>query len=194
MTPQRQKKVKEVLDHRQKDLVVVLENIDDPHNIGAILRSCDAFGVLDVHLLYTQGRAPRLGELKTKAAASALKWLRLTKWNSAAALIKYLKKKKMKIAVTSLRGRSRDVHSVDCIAPLAFVLGNEHTGVSLEMIKAADMNARIPMVGFVQSFNVSVAAAILLYEAYQQREKVGKYLKASFNKIEQKKILKNWEK
>lgn len=177
MTPERKKKIDQVMAHRQKDLAVVLENVDDPHNVGAILRSCDAFGVGEVHLLYYETdrfhtKAPKMQTLKhSKASASAAKWLKITKWNSVAKLSAYLKKKKMAIAVTRLVDKSVDPASIDLAKPVAIVIGNEHEGVSDALAKKASLNLKIPMVGFVQSFNVSVAAALLLYEAFRQRQK-----------------------
>lgn len=157
------------MSRRQKTLAVVLENVDDPHNVGAILRSCDAFGVGEVHLLYTINKAPKNRELRSKSAASAAKWLKITKWDSVSKLTAYLKKKKFKIAVTKLTGSSIDPAQADLAAPVAIVIGNEHDGVSDQLSKKADLNLVIPMQGFVQSFNVSVAAALLLYEAFRQR-------------------------
>lgn len=170
MTPTRQKKIQAVMKHRQPTLVVVLENIDDPHNVGAILRSCDAFGVGEVYLLYTgDHRAPLMRELKSKSAASAAKWLRITRYSSCSKLITELKKKKFHILTTGLGVQSVDMRQADMTRPIAIVLGNEHEGVSSVLLKKADVNVRIPMFGFVQSFNVSVAAALLLYEAVRQR-------------------------
>lgn len=169
MTPTRKNKIEQVMSRRQKTLAVVLENVDDPHNVGAILRSCDAFGVGEVHLLYTINKAPKNRELRSKSAASAAKWLNIKKWDSVSKLAAYLKKKKFKIAVTKLTGSSIDPAAADLAAPVAIVIGNEHDGVSDQLAKKADLNLVIPMVGFVQSFNVSVAAALLLYEAFRQR-------------------------
>jgi len=157
------------MGNRQKDLHVIIEHVDDPHNIGAILRSCDAFGVGEVHLLYTKKKPPRMQELKTKAAASAVKWLKITKWTSVTALVRYVKKQKIRIVTTGLTKKAIDLPALNCAQPIAFVLGNEHDGVSPQMLKAAHDNVNIPMVGFVQSFNVSVAAALLLYESFRQR-------------------------
>ncbi|MSR85251.1 tRNA methyltransferase [Candidatus Uhrbacteria bacterium] len=194
MTKERKKKMETVLAKRQPGLMVVMENVDDPHNVGAILRSCDAFGVLDVHLLYTNGRTPRMKELKSRAAASTLKWLRVTKWNSVSKLVKELKKKKIKIAVTTLLGKTKDPVQMDLTQPVALVIGNEHAGASKEIVKAADLILKIPMNGFVESFNVSVATALLLYEAFRQREKKGMYDQAQMTKKEQAKVLKMWGK
>lgn len=190
MTPQRQKKIEAVLDHRQPTLVVVLEDVDDPHNVGAILRSCDAFGVLDVHLLYTKGKEIRLREIRSKSAASAAKWLRFTKWKSAQELVFALKKKKFLIASTVLSKKSKDPAKVDLTVPIALVLGNEHDGVSPEIQKLSDIHLTIPMQGMVQSFNVSVAAALVLYEAYRQREEQGMYAKPQLKTADRKRVLK----
>lgn len=177
MTPAREKKILSVLSRRQQDLAVILENVDDPHNIGAILRSCDAFGVGTVHLLYTKGKAPRMSELRTKAAASALKWLTVEKWDALPKLLKELKKRKQMVAVTALTGKAKEPAKTDLTVPLAIALGNEHDGVSKALVKAAQINLRIPMYGFVQSFNVSVAAALILYDAACQRAEKGLYSK-----------------
>lgn len=180
MTPERKQKIQKVLSKRDAGLAVVLENVDDPHNVGAILRSCDAFGVGEVHLLYTINKAPKNRQLKSKSAASAAKWLKITKWDSLAKLTAYLKKKKFKIAVTHLIKDSVDPASIDLAKNnIAIVIGNEHDGVSEALAKKADLNLIIPMVGFVQSFNVSVAAALLLYEAFRQRSRRASAPKAS---------------
>ncbi|MCC6563624.1 RNA methyltransferase [Candidatus Uhrbacteria bacterium] len=192
MTPERRKKMEAVLAKRQPTLHVVLENVDDPHNVGAILRSCDAFGVIDVHLLYPKGKMPRMREIKSKSAASAAKWLRFTKWDSPKQLVAFFKKQKIAIVATHMSAKAKDPAKIDLARPVALVLGNEHEGVSKEMLKAADANVLLPMVGFIQSFNVSVAAALLLYEAYRQREGKGMYGEGQLKQAEMKKMMKGW--
>ncbi len=194
MTPERKKKIEAVLEKRQPTLHVVLENVDDPHNVGAVLRSCDAFGVVDVHLLYTKKRAPRLGEIRSTSAASAVKWLRINKWDSVKKLVAHLKKQKVTLVATHMSSKAKDPAKIDLAGPVAIVLGNEHDGVSPELLKASKENVLLPMVGFVQSFNVSVAGALLLYEAYRQREKKGMYKEGQMKKTEAKEILKGWMK
>lgn len=192
MTPERKQRIKYVLAHRQKKLAVVLENIDDPHNVGAILRTCDALGIDEVHLLYhtvnvlrptsldgsgagpekviAEHKLPKMRDLRSKSAASAVKWLKITKWDSPIKLLAFLKNKRMKIAVTRLTEAAIEPAKVDFTKPIALVIGNERDGVSDVLAQKASVNIRIPMVGFVQSFNVSVAAGILLYEAFRQRK------------------------
>jgi tRNA (guanosine-2'-O-)-methyltransferase len=147
---------------------------------------------MDVHLLYPKGKMPRMREIKSKSAASAAKWLRFTKWDSPKKLIAYFKKNKIAIVATHMSAKAKDPAKVDLARPVALVLGNEHAGVSKEMLAAADANVLIPMVGFVQSFNISVAASLLLYEAYRQREKRGMYDKHQLKKGERTKMMKGW--
>jgi tRNA (guanosine-2'-O-)-methyltransferase len=192
MTPERRKKIERALDHRQPDLAVVIDNVWDPHNVGAILRTCDAFGVLDVHLFYSQHPMPKMQELKGKSAASAAKWLRITKWTSAKKLIAHLKKQKMAIVTTDLAAKAHAPKDLAFAKPTALVLGNERDGVSPELSKAATANVQIPMVGFVGSFNVSVAAALLLYEAFRQREAAGMIGTPQLGKRERAALLKKW--
>ena len=153
-TPRRKARLGSVLAHRQPDLTLVLANIHDPHNVSAIYRSCDAFGVDKVHLYYTDTPFPVLGR---KTSASARKW------------------------VESVRHRDRQeletkpLRTWDFTRPTAIIMGNEHSGVNEELISMADGELYIPMYGMIQSFNVSVASAIILSEACRQREAAGFY-------------------
>lgn len=169
MTPRRTKRIADVEARRFASLHAVLENVDDPHNLGAILRSCDAVGVGEVHLVYTNGRPPRMRELRTKAAASAAKWLKLTTWDSVKACVKRLRSKKIRILATHLSEDGKAPWEFDLTTPTAIVVGNEHDGVSAEFVEAAEGIVTIPMRGMVQSLNVSVAAAVILEEALRQR-------------------------
>ena len=172
MTPNREERIAAVMKKRQKDLEVILENVDDPHNIGAILRSCDAVGVGRVHLLYTKGKMPRMQELRTKAAASAAKWLEIKKWTS---LEECLADIHAPLFVATLSDAGRAPWDCDFASPCVIAVGNEHDGPSPELVAAADGIITIPMKGFVESFNVSVATAICLAEAMRQRLANGKY-------------------
>jgi tRNA (guanosine-2'-O-)-methyltransferase len=172
MTPEREKKISTVMARRQKGLEVILENVDDPHNIGAILRSCDAVGVGRVHLLYTKGKPPRMHELRTKAAASAAKWLEIKKWTDVDECLADIS---VPVCVATLADTGRAPWDLDLAKPCAIALGNEHDGPSPELVAKADAIITIPMQGFVESFNVSVAAAICLAEAMRQRLANGDY-------------------
>lgn len=158
--------------HRQLDLTVVCENIHDPHNVSAILRSCDAAGVQDVHLLYTEEQFPKLGK---KSSASAKKWLTFHKHRSYSGLKEALHQQNMQILATSVCPEAKIIYDIDFTLPTAIVVGNEHRGVSEEMLAVADKQIYIPMHGIVESLNVSVATAVILFEAVRQRREKNKY-------------------
>ncbi|OGL74527.1 hypothetical protein A3E39_00715 [Candidatus Uhrbacteria bacterium RIFCSPHIGHO2_12_FULL_60_25] len=174
MTPEREQRISSVTARRQRDLQVVIENVDDPHNLGAILRSCDAVGVGTVHLLYHGDHTPpNMRDLKTKAAASAAKWLEIKKWGSVEACVASVKPATIYAATLSDRGRAP--WDLDLVSPCAIAVGNEHDGPSDELVRSADGIITIPMQGFVDSFNVSVATSICLAEAMRQRIAKEKY-------------------
>lgn len=171
-TERRLQKIRDVLSHRQPDLTVVFENIHDPHNVSAILRTCDAVGVLETYLLYTSEPFPRLGK---KSSASAKKWVLQKKYSAYDLLFAELREQGYRIFATALRKDAISVYEVDWTQPTAIILGNEHRGVSEEAIRRADAIIFIPQVGMIQSLNVSVAAGVILYEAYRQRFQAGMY-------------------
>ncbi|MDD5726025.1 MAG: RNA methyltransferase [Patescibacteria group bacterium] len=164
----RQERIDHVKSQRWQDLEMVLEQIDDPHNIGAILRTCEAVGIQTVHLVYSDSKPPRLAEL-VDTAMSAVKWLDIKKWESVAACVKDLKKRNLSIRVTALVSGGKPQWDFDWTKPSAIVVGNEKSGVSPEFLKAADEIVTIPMRGFIQSLNVSVSAAVVMEEALRQR-------------------------
>jgi len=162
----RRERIMRVLERRQPDLTVVIENIHDPHNVSAILRSCDAVGVMRVELLYTVEKFPRIGR---KSSSSANKWLERRKSTSVDVCYETLRAEGFKIYATHLDSKAVSLYDLDLTERVALVFGNEHRGVSDEAARKADANFQIPMVGMIQSLNVSVAAAVSLYEALRQR-------------------------
>ncbi len=174
-TDRRLKKIHRVLKARQLDLTVVCENIHDPHNVSAILRTCDAVGISKVHLLYTNEAFPKLGK---KSSASAKKWLDFQRHEDHSDLRQALKSRNMTIYATHIDPSARSIYEVDWTQPSAIIVGNEHRGVSREALLSADFNIKIPMAGMVESLNVSVAVAVILYEAFRQRLQSGKYRQA----------------
>lgn len=164
----RAERIAQVERRRQRDMHVVLDHVDDPHNIGAILRSCDAFGVGEVHLVYEGVRGPSLGEIRG-TAMSAAKWLTIRRWKNAQELIAHFRIRGVAIYPTTLEGETIDPAKANLRAPCAIVVGNEHAGVSRAWVDAGTASLKIPMIGMVQSFNVSVATALVLYEAFRQR-------------------------
>jgi len=185
----RMERIRTVLAHRQPDLTLVLENIHDPHNVSAILRSCDAVGVLAVELLYTVEPFPRIGR---KSSSSANKWLERHKHTSVASCYDSLRHRGYRICATRLNDRSVSLYDLDLTGPVALVFGNEHRGVSNEAAEAADVRFHIPMVGMIQSLNVSVAAAVCLYEAFRQRRERGMYADARLSTERLAELAKEW--
>jgi tRNA (guanosine-2'-O-)-methyltransferase len=171
MTERRREKFLSVLSRRQPDLTVVLENIHDPHNVSAILRSADAVGILSVQLLYTTDEQfPKMGK---KSSASALKWVTRRMFRSVAECYDALHREGFTIYATHMGKRSASLYELDLTGKIALVFGNEHRGVSPEAARLADGNFLIPMTGMIQSLNVSVACAVSLYETFRQRQASG---------------------
>lgn len=167
MPGDRDERIALIQGRRWKDLVLVVEEVDDPHNIGAILRTCEAVGIRTVHLIY-EDKSPRLKEMST-SASSAVKWLDLKKWNDVQECVDFLHTNNFQILVTAIDPKGKAHFDFDLIRPTAIVLSNEQKGVSDIMKKACDGIIAIPMRGFIQSLNVSVAAAVVMYEALRQR-------------------------
>jgi tRNA (guanosine-2'-O-)-methyltransferase len=189
ITERRERKFRDVIARRQPDLTVVMENIHDPHNVSAVLRSCDAVGVYRVELLYTYEKLPRIGK---KSSSSANKWLDRRAHRSVDDCYAVLRSEGFRIYATTLGDKAIPLHEADFASPSAIVLGNEHRGVSDEAAEKADARLIIPMMGMVQSLNVSVAAAVTLYEALRQRLACGRYGRLSFGETEAAAILADW--
>ena len=189
MTEQRKKKFLSVLKHRQPTLTVVMEDIHDPHNVSAMLRSADAVGVLEVQLLYINEKFPKLGK---KSSASANKWIARRLFKSARECYDRLHDEGFQIYATHLGKKTTSLYELDFTKKVALVFGNEHRGVSEEAAQLADENFQIPMAGMIQSLNVSVACAVSLYEAFRQRQQAGMYDKPSLKKSEIKKLFDTW--
>ncbi len=189
ITPRRRARLEQVLSWRQKDLTLVLSNIHDPHNVSAIYRSADAFGVSEIHLYYTDTTFPSLGR---KSSASARKWVDTVRHSDKEGLINTLHAKGCQILATSCSATAKPVGEYDLTRPTAIVMGNEHKGVPEELATAVDGELYIPMYGMIQSFNVSVAAAILLAEAARQRVLAGMYSTPSYDEAEYAERLEKW--
>lgn len=173
MTPERFERLTAVLNKRQPDLTVLLENVFDPHNISAVMRTCDAVGIQDIYILNT--KIPPHKKWGAKSSSSAAKWLTVHQFTDAAVCFAELRKKFDKIYTTHLSSDAVGLHALDLTVPVALVFGNEHSGVSEEIIAMADGNFIIPQVGIIKSLNISVACAVSLYEAYRQKENAGHY-------------------
>ncbi len=185
----RTKKMEDVLARRQPDLTVVMENIHDPHNVSAMLRSCDAVGVMQVELLYTVEKFPRIGR---KSSSSANKWLARRKHTSVEECYAALRSEGFKIYATRLDSDGCSLYDLNLKQRVALVFGNEHRGVSDEAARLADRNFHIPMMGMIQSLNVSVACAVTLYEALRQRLSAGDYGTRKLPPEEFRELLSDW--
>jgi len=173
MTPERYTRLTTVLNKRQPDITVVLENVFDPHNISAVMRTCDAIGMQDIYIL-NHKIAPhkKWGE---KSSSSAVKWLTIHQFTDASECFTALRKKYNKIYTTHLSSDAVSLHDLNLTESVALIFGNEHSGVSDEIIAMADGNFIIPQVGIIKSLNISVACAVSLYEAYRQKNNAGHY-------------------
>lgn len=189
MTERRRARIEQVLKYRQKDLTLVLANIHDPHNVSAIYRSCDAFGVASVHLYYTTCAFPVLSK---KTSASARKWVDTVRHDDKASLFAALRASPCQVLATSCTATARPVGEYDFTRPTAIIMGNEHAGVPQELIPHVDGEVYIPMYGMIQSFNVSVAAALMLAEASRQRAAAGMYERLSWTDGEYAERLALW--
>ena len=182
ITSERQKRFDEVLEHRTFDVATVCEGIYDRGNISAVIRSAEAFGFAPFHVIEKDEKFKN----SQRVTRGAEKWIEEKKWKSSESAIQYLKSEKRKLIVTSLDANIA-IDDIDFSQPVALVMGNEKEGVSELMKASADYRIKIPMYGFVQSFNISVAAAICLYHISQKRKQLGKMSELT---VKQKEILR----
>ena len=183
--PRRFKRIKSVLNRRIQDLTVLVEGVSKPHNLSAILRTCDAAGVFEANFICKKN------EVKTfnSTAQGSQKWVNLNNHSSSIDAAKKLKKKGFKLFGTTLNKKSIDYRKLDFTQNTCFILGAEKWGLSEDLISEVDECIYIPMYGMVQSLNVSVAASILLFEAIRQRDRLG-LLPKNGEGIEQEKYQK----
>lgn len=171
MTPERFRRLRETLDRRQPDLTVVLENVHKPHNYSAILRSCDAVGVLTAHAISPRGAVKGSRTI----AMGSQRWVRSVTHVTTAEALRRIRAEGMRLLAADLRPQAVDFREVDFTLPTAILMGEEKHGISPEAAAAVDDFIIIPMVGMVASLNVSVAAALILFEAQRQRREAGLY-------------------
>ena len=190
MTQQRIEKLTSVLNKRQPDITVVLENVFDPHNISAVMRTCDAVGVQEIYILNT--KIPRHKKWGPRSSSSAAKWLTIHQYESAEQCFSFLRKRYSSILTTHLSSDAVSLHQLDFTKSIALVFGNEHSGVTEQIRAMADGNFLIPQAGIIQSLNISVACAVTLYEAYRQKELAGHYDQRRLDNARYYELLKEW--
>jgi tRNA (guanosine-2'-O-)-methyltransferase len=190
MTPERSEKLLKVLSKRQANLTVVLENVQDPHNVSAVMRTCDAVGIQDIYVVTT--KIPRHKKWGYRSSSSALKWLTIHEFDSLEDCVKELRTKFTKILTTHLSSDAVSLHDINFTESVALVFGNEHAGVTEECRNLADGNFIIPQMGIIQSLNISVACAVSIYEAMRQKMNAGHYEKASLPQAQMDSLLTQW--
>ena len=190
MTPEREERIKNVLDKRQQDLTVVLENVFDPHNISAVMRTCDAVGIQDIHILNT--KISKHKKWGARSSSSASKWLNIHQHADASVCFAELRKKFALILTTHLSSSAISLYEINFTNPVALVFGNEHDGVSEEIRSMADGNFVIPQVGMIRSLNISVACAVSLYEAFRQKQMALHYETIKLADLDYEALLKEW--
>ena len=190
MTPERTAKLTSVLLHRQSTLTVVMENVYDPHNISAVMRTCDAVGIQDIYILNT--KIPRHKKFGSKSSSSAAKWMTIYQFTNAEECFAALRKNYSHIYATHLASGTVSLYEIDFTKSVALVFGNEHDGVSEEILKLVDGNFIIPQVGIIQSLNISVACAVSIYEAFRQKKIAGHYDVPSLSEQRMNELIKEW--
>lgn len=190
MTSERYNKLQQVLSRRQAGLAVVMENVHDPHNISAVMRTCDAVGIQDIYILNT--KIPRHKKFGAKSSSSAAKWLSVHAYEDAEACFSALRRHYDTILTTHLADDSVSLYDIDFTGRVALVFGNEHAGVSDEIRAMADGNFVIPQMGIIQSLNISVACAVSIYEALRQKTLADHYSSSSLPQERMDGLMKDW--
>jgi len=188
-TKERVEKVRKVLGLRQPDLRVVLEEIKNTHNANAVVRTCDAAGILHVDVISSSSEPLPINEA---VSTRADKWILFHYYRSTSECLSQLKEKGFKIAVTHLGPDSIPYDLLDYTQSLAIAFGNESEGISNEALQMADYKIKIPMLGMAQSLNLSVSAGIILYEALKQRREKGFFKERRLTSEEFGNYFKKW--
>ncbi len=186
--PRRYKKLQQVLSKRQPDLTVITEDVHKPHNLSAIIRTCDAVGVLEVNAVHSKSKMPTYSQV----AQGSEKWVRLNTYPNIKQAIANLQESNFKVYAAHFSHKAIDYRTVDYTQATAIVLGAEKYGVSQLAAEMSDGHIMIPMLGMVQSLNVSVAAAVILFEAQRQRLTAGMYDRVTLDSERFQKILFEW--
>jgi tRNA (guanosine-2'-O-)-methyltransferase len=190
MTSERQEKIKSVLARRQPDLTIILENVFDPHNISAIMRTCDAVGIQELYVLNT--KLPRHEKWGFKSSRSAMKWVTAHVYVSVTECIASVRKNYKTVLTTRLHHEGKSLYEVDLTDSIALVFGNEQNGISDELNELADGSIIIPQAGMLHSLNISVACAVVLYEALRQKSNAGHYEKVKLQDNIYEKLSIEW--
>jgi tRNA (guanosine-2'-O-)-methyltransferase len=188
MLPERFQRLKDVLTRRQPDLTVLMELVHKPRNFSAILRNCDAVGVLEAHAVASGEGLP----IHHGTSAGTKKWVRVHLHDRIEDAVEHLRERGFTVLAAHPSSDAVDYRDVDLVRPTALMVGTELPGVSDEALALADTHVVVPMVGMVHSLNVSVATALLLYEAMRQRQAAGMYETSRLDPDEFRRTLFEW--
>ncbi|MFY0254912.1 TrmH family RNA methyltransferase [Chitinophaga sp. 30R24] len=190
MTPERRDRLLSTLNRRQANLTVVLEDVQDPHNVAAVMRTCDAVGIQDIYIITTL--APRRKKWGHRSSSSAERWLTVHQFDNVADCVTALRKKYDKIFTTHLAAGAISLYDIDFSGSVALVFGNEQNGVSEEIRALADGHFLIPQMGIIRSLNISVACAVSIYEAMRQKTLLGHYKQPGLPSAQYDQLLEEW--
>ncbi|HCR4097134.1 TPA: tRNA (guanosine(18)-2'-O)-methyltransferase TrmH [Providencia rettgeri] len=171
MNERRYRRICQMMAMRQPDLTLCLEEIHKPHNVSAIVRSADAVGVHQIHAIWPDQQM----RLSVSSAAGSNSWVKIISHQSTEDAITQIKSQNMQVLATNLSEHAVDFREIDYTRPTCIMMGQEKKGISQQALTLADSHIIIPMAGMVQSLNVSVACALILYEAQRQRQQAGMY-------------------
>lgn len=174
--PQRLEKILQMVANRQPDLTVFMEDIHKAHNLAAIVRTADAVGIGDVHAVFREGVRYRGHHI----SSGSKRWVKTHRYETLDKGLDTIKAEGMQLVCAHFSDRAVDFRTLDYTKPTCLLMGSELVGVSEIAADRADHHVVIPMLGMVQSLNVSVAAALILYEAQQQRIAKGMYGKSQW--------------
>lgn len=177
MNPRRLEKFKRVVAQRQPDLTVILENVWDSHNVGAVLRSCDSVGIKEIFVLNTEEKLVDRQKLIVgkRTSMGTSKWVDVHFYTDIEACFQHVRQRSPIVLGTHLGEQAKELHQLDLTQPVALLFGNEMLGISEKVLEKCDGNFIIPQVGMAESLNVSVAVALTVYEAFRQRNAKGFY-------------------
>jgi len=188
MTPERKQRIIDTALLRQPDLTVFMERVHKPHNLAAVLRTCDAVGVMDAHAVPGEHGLPALNN----TAQGAQRWVGLTRHADTESGLAVLQKRGFCCVAAHFSGRAVDFRAIDYTRPTAIVLGTEKFGISTDAAERCDEHVVIPMHGMTRSLNVSVACALILYEAQHQRLDAGMYAGHDPERSPWRELIERW--
>lgn len=188
MSAERLRRMQKALRMRQPDLTVVMAGVHKEHNVSAVVRSCDAVGVPVLHSIGQDGKLA----IKRTASAGITRWVKLQQHEEIAASLTMLRGQGFRLLAAHASVQAVDFRTVDYTQPTALILGQELEGMPPAAVAAADAHISIPMAGLTESLNVSVAAAVILYEAQRQRAAAGMYDRCRMDEETYRRTLFEW--